>query len=410
LRPTLLIFLAISLVASAWGQEPVRILAMGQVDPSYSPISDYLRIEPSLQGTLVVSRSIHAGIYSDDDLRRFIRIYMPRTYEELLLFDFFVFDQPILTYFEDAQVQRMFRALEGEGTGALGFTQSGNAEMYEPWMNSELPDAFPHDQDAFIALGMDSIEPYNLDITDDESLPGVIWPYRALGIERVRPFGYTRMLFKREGATTWATARDLPFAVARSCPLLISWEYGERGSRIWATGDQFVSPMWGYWWGGDGKERFSIDIFTNIVWFSTGRNLPGDPMLVHALRTRFRDYRLRTGILYTLIDFVDRFGANSQPLHNMVIESNDARDRAEAEYLAQEFDQSQASLQEAFEMTVETEMHAVRVKERALLWVYLIEWSAITGTLGIVGFATWALMIKRRAFHEVGLTRAGDFG
>ena len=408
MRCVLLPVFALIILASTCGQEPVSILVMGQVDPSYSPISDYFRIEPSLQGTLVVSRSIHAGIYSDEDLRRFIRIYMPRTYDELLLYDFYVFDQPILTYFDDVQVERMSRALREEGVGALGFTQSSYAEMFMPWMNSKLPDAFPHDQEAFIALGVDSIEPYNLEISEDESIPRVIWPYRAFGIEKVRPFGYTRMLFKKEGATTWATAKDIPFQNADSCPLLLSWKYGTGNSEIWATGDQFVSPMWGYWWGGDGKERFVIDIFTNIVWFSTGRDLPSDPMLVHVLRTRFRDYHLRISLVYSLIDFVDRFGANNQPLQDMIIVANEAKGRAEDSYLAQEFDESRASLEEAFKITKDIETRAVEIKNRALLWVYIIEWSVVTGTFGVVGFAIWTLMVRRRAFREVGTTRGSS--
>jgi hypothetical protein len=274
-------------------------------------------------------------------------------------------------------------------------------------MNSELPKAFPHNQEAFIALGTDSIEPYNLKISEDESMPGVLWPYRALGIEKVRPFGYTRMLFKKEGAVTWATATNIPFSNADSCPLLLSWEYGDGDSRVWATGDQFVSPMWGYWWGGDGKERFALDIFTNIVWYSTRRDLPQDPLLVHGLRTRFRDYQLRITVLYSLLDFVERFGANSQPLQEMIIEANAMTRQARAEYLFQEFDSSQASLQQAFEMTGVIEKQAVKIKERALLWVYVVEWSVVTGTFAIVGFGTWTLMVRRRMFREVTTTRGG---
>lgn len=406
MRAGVLLLLTIAILGAAGCQEPVSILAMGQVDPSYSPISDYLKVEPSLQGTLVVSRSIHAGIYNDQDLRRFIRIYMPRTYEDLLTYDFMVFDQPILTYFDNAQIQRMYRALKEEGVGSLAFTQSSYAEMYEPWMNSELPHAFPHDQDAFIALGMDSIEPYNLKIPEEDSLPRVIWPYRDFGIEKVKPFGYTRMLFKKEGTVTWATAVDIPFPGTDTCPLLISWEYGEKASRIWATGDQFVSPMWGYWWGGDGKERFALDIFTNIVWYSTRRELPIDPLLVHALRTRFADYRIRVAVLYSLLEFVEKFGANSGVLQDEIIRSNALASQAEAEYLGQEFDSSQATLQGAFDMTVAIEERAVRVKERALLWVYVIEWSVVTGTMAVVGFTTWTLMVKRRMFREVKSTRS----
>lgn len=47
----------------------------------------------------------------------------------------------------------------------------------------------------------------------------------------------------------------------------------------------------------------------------------------------------------------------------------------------------------------------MKVKERALMWVYLIEWSVITGTFGVVGFATWTLMLRKRLYREVETTR-----
>ncbi len=391
---------------AACGQDVINILAMGQVDPSYSPISDFLRAEPSLEGTLVVSRSIHAGIYTTEELRRFIRIYMPRSYEALLGYDFFVYDQPYLDHHDPVQIEWMYAALEKEGVGALGFTQSAYPEMYAPWMNSNLPKAFPHDQEKFITLAFDDIGAYNLEIVDDPSLPPVIRPYKALGIESVKPFGYTRLLFAKEGTTEWARAKDIPFKLGKaSCPLLLSWEFGDRNSRIWATGDQFVSPMWGYWWGGDGKERYALDIFTNIIWYSLRRELPSDPMLVHMLRGRFKDYVLRTGVLYSLLDFVEKFGASSQSLQQQVTEADLLVDRAGKDYLSQDFESSQALLQEAFDLTYRIEQRALILKARALFWVYAVEWSAITGTLSIVAFLTWTLMVGRRLYREAGVTR-----
>ena len=87
------------------------------------------------------------------------------------------------------------------------------------------------------------------------------------------------------------------------------------------------------------------------------------------------------------------------------MEANAMTGTAEWEYRAQEFGSSQASLQQAFEMTGLIEKRAVEVKERALLWVYVIEWSVVTATFALVGFTTWTLMVKRRMFREVSITR-----
>ena len=50
--------------------------------------------------------------------------------------------------------------------------------------------------------------------------------------------------------------------------------------------------------------------------------------------------------------------------------------------------------------------HAITLKERALLWVYVVEWATVTATLMICGFALWTVMIRRRLYREAGLTRS----
>ena len=54
---------------------------------------------------------------------------------------------------------------------------------------------------------------------------------------------------------------------------------------------------------------------------------------------------------------------------------------------------------------MDLEEDAIRLKRQALAWVYVIEWSAVMGTSMIVGVAVYMLMIKRRLYREVGLTR-----
>jgi hypothetical protein len=47
----------------------------------------------------------------------------------------------------------------------------------------------------------------------------------------------------------------------------------------------------------------------------------------------------------------------------------------------------------------------VKIRERALLWVYITEWFVVTGTMIICGSVIWALMIRRRLYKEVAVTR-----
>ncbi len=400
--PLALILLTLpAMIGQARAVEPIRILTMGQVDPSYSPLLGLMNSEPSFAGTLLICRSIFVE-YAEAELRRFMRIYFPRTYEDLIRYDFFVYDQPMLIFFDGTQIEWMYRGLEREGIGSLAFTTSQRTEMFVPWMDSVLPMAFPHDQERIIAKGKYDIVSYDIEVNDDPSLPPVLMPFKDLGIEGIRPFGRLRLLFKKQGTTEWATARNLPFYGFPSCPLLISWEYGEKKSRIWSTANQFHHPSWDQ---SDGQERYALDIFSNIVLYGCRRNLPDDVLMVHRIRGHFYEYKARMGMLYSLLDFVEGFGANTRKLQGDVSELNSMEKEAEGFYLDQEFESTLAKQIEIFEFFTRVEADAVKVKEHALLWVYALEWLTVSGALAMVAFLTWSLMVRRRYYREVRTTR-----
>ena len=48
---------------------------------------------------------------------------------------------------------------------------------------------------------------------------------------------------------------------------------------------------------------------------------------------------------------------------------------------------------------------ATRIKERTLLWVYVVEWLSVTGVSLFSGLIVWTLMVRRRLYREVGETR-----
>ena len=48
---------------------------------------------------------------------------------------------------------------------------------------------------------------------------------------------------------------------------------------------------------------------------------------------------------------------------------------------------------------------ALRAKQTALFWVYVIEWLVVTATLLVCATVLWALMVRRRLYREVSATR-----
>jgi len=51
-------------------------------------------------------------------------------------------------------------------------------------------------------------------------------------------------------------------------------------------------------------------------------------------------------------------------------------------------------------------LELIDLKDKALLWIYIAEWSAVSGTAVACGVVLWTLMIRRRLYREVGTTRA----
>ena len=52
------------------------------------------------------------------------------------------------------------------------------------------------------------------------------------------------------------------------------------------------------------------------------------------------------------------------------------------------------------------ELRCMKLKDQALLWVYMTEWAAVSGTGMIAGYILFLLLLRRRLYREVSLTRA----
>ena len=400
------ILLLIVLQANCWAHAaPVtKILAVGEVDPVYCPLAGFGAAEPSLDVTLAIARDIHGTSYGDAGLKRLIRLYIPRTLEALIEFDLVVLNQPVIRHFPAATLRDMRLAIVEYGRGAMCFMESQYADIYMPWLETELSECFPYDHYAALELGTHDDKAYDLEVARGGDLPPLFTAYIPLGIEGIRPYGQARATFPREGATVWAYCRTNFFewlGISRF-PLLISWRYGTARGLVWTTADQFDSPMWR---SDDGRERYALDIFAGIAWLSSGWELPGDPVRVHSIRESFAQLRSRIGLVNNVLEFADSFGANVRSLGIDLGELGGMEREAACLYLEHDFDGAEAAMEEAFDLASRIEADAISVKERALIWVYAIEWMAVTSTMSLAGFALWNLMIRRARYRMVATTR-----
>jgi hypothetical protein len=110
-------------------------------------------------------------------------------------------------------------------------------------------------------------------------------------------------------------------------------------------------------------------------------------------------------MVISLMEFLDKWGANVRSVETMVGDAERTKKDAERYYLDNQYEDSLQEIEDARQKLLDVSEQSGKLKKQAMFWVYLIEWSAVTGTLMICGTLVWFLMIRRRLYKEVGETR-----
>jgi len=142
-----------------------------------------------------------------------------------------------------------------------------------------------------------------------------------------------------------------------------------------------------------------------MILYMSQRNLIQDVLLYHGLKSSFVEYRTQIVSLISLRDFVDKFGANTQAIQREIRELDDQYREGYDLYLDQDFAACREIMQRVLNRFTEAEELARKVKDSALIWVYVIEWLVTASTLFISGFTLWTLMVKRKMYKEVEATK-----
>jgi hypothetical protein len=62
-------------------------------------------------------------------------------------------------------------------------------------------------------------------------------------------------------------------------------------------------------------------------------------------------------------------------------------------------------LKSAMEILDEASEKAYKLKDEALLWVYVTEWLVVASTGMICGFILWTVMVRRSLYREIDQTK-----
>jgi hypothetical protein len=192
-------------------------------------------------------------------------------------------------------------------------------------------------------------------------------------------------------------------------PILVTWELQD-GARVFACTGEIAQSAIFLNYGGVSYTPWEYygDLHSNLMIYLAQRPVPQDVDLVHSVRSIAFQIRTRSSLLLNLLEFIEDFGASTQGIMKEIDDTNNMIASARQDYIELRFEEVLELYNEIVDVLGELEQDAIELKERALLWVYLIEWLAVSGVSLLSGFILWSLMVRRRLYKEIGTTRMLD--
>ncbi len=358
----------------------IRVIYFGDSWGVLSPYQ-YLVRDPMLAVTPVPASSTHLG--GVPNASRYIRLHMPRTFELLTSrFDVIILSDTVKAYYTPTQLNWFRDAVKDRGRGLL--MVGGREVQTGEWWANPVEEALPVDwvpgqtyEKLFRAY------PTDLDSAFLKSLPwDSLPPYLGMNLAKLK-----------SGASL------LLRSDVQDYPVLAFWEYGS-GAGVAHT------PDWTPAWGGQiWQWEFYGDFVANLMYLASGAEIPADPLMMRDIREEFYRFDIQRGIITGMLEFVEKFGANVGPLEDKLLEIDAAKQEATRLYVKQEYGQVLETMRAARAELDGVLDLALMTKDRALLWIYISEAMAVTGTSLVCGIAIWLLMVRRRLYKAVGTTR-----
>jgi len=382
---------------TCYGGEKIRVLIIGDsaLIKNLARIFDY---EPLVYHDSVTVRSFQFDKLSDQ--LKAIRLYFPRTYEKMRTYDLILLvatEYNLLTTKQDKWIYDAIR----EGAG--GINDGGMLSVIAPistvWANSLAQQAFPNDAPLVDTKNWRVAKAFRVEINRDHPEP-ILTPFIPYRVEEAQLGALANgMVVARAGAhvLAWQVGN-----FATKTDYLVNWEY-EEGRTM--TCGQYLGGGWLGYPGRESKNQYSMDVFMNMIFWLTKRPLIDDIDVFHRVKSTFEEFRSRLGMIISLRDFIDRFGANTQRIQAEINDLQEAYSEATELYLDSRFIDSENAIKEGLDRFPQAEDIARREKDTALLWVYIIEWLVTSSALFISGFILWTLMVRRRLYRQVEATR-----
>ncbi len=366
----------------------LRILFIGTAFWGTSP-GRILLLDPKIDATLVPIITVW---YTDEENARYMRLYMPKSYDDLVANKDLVHLAGVDAAMITPRWQNDFtRAVTEQGLGLLmtnghrgfGGASAQKGEWKGTRIEQEVLPVYVHTNQFVEGPIMVRV------LEEDDPL------MRSLPWKTAPPLLALNKLTKKEGATLLADDGK------SGHPALAYWDLGQGASVIFACdlhghySERWVKE-WGYW----------HDFVLNLEYYSCGADVPSDPEIMHLIRNYFSEYAQRVALLRDMMGFIEKFGASSVAIEEGMSLVEGEREKANALYLEQNYQEVLDHFASLLKAIRDLESKALRLKDRALQWIYVSEWLAVSGALMACGVVVWALMVQRKLYREIGTTRA----
>ncbi len=331
---------------------------------------------------------------TEEAIKRMVRLYMPRTYSCLTDdFDVILLSDANRNAVGPKNIEMLARGVEEGGLSLMmdgGFETFG-ATSHPPWGETSVGKLLPTEDVVGVYLRSGRLV---FDHPENEFISSLPWGTNPVFVK----IFYHNLVKTKQGAVQLAHA-DLG---EENHPAMVTWLLAD-GARTFAwTGETAKTAMMV---SGGSVWEYCTDLAANLLIYLAGRPVPQDIELVHRARSEMYGTATRKNLLFSLLEFAENFGANTQGFMVEIDEIDGVISEASAEYMELNFEGMLEIYKTVAEMLTEMEGRAVEAKNRALFWVYIIEWFTVTATSMIAGIVLWALMVRRRLYREVRTTK-----
>ncbi len=357
----------------------------------------YMMIPDPLFDISFVDAHVHAsGPLDTSQVHRMVRLYMPRTMGSLVnRFDVVV----LFCATQDAvgikYTEMISRSVREAGVGLF---MSGSQEGFggfqskPSWGGTAIAELLPV---GVVDGGRTLFGRLVLDRPEHELLSSIPWNMK-------HPVLASTLTWRHNTVTLKPGADQLAHTVHQGVeePLMVTWEVAEQ-ARIFALASEIhvlsqgVTPW-----------KHHYDLPSNLMIYLDDRPVPQDVEIVNRARLKVLQISLRRSILVDLLEFSELFGADTGKILSKIEEVDEVISQANQQYLQLRFEEMLETAEPIESMIQKLEREAVELKDQALIWVYAIEWLAVTGTALFCGFILWTIMVQRKLYKEVRVTRA----